>query len=439
MIHKTKDFFPGFLPALLLLFLLLSSASAGTEAMLETGDTVATKMKSLAAGAEVSFWTETADIRAIRMADSLPDQFVPSEANTVSADDSEYPVYIFFDNEGDAGILYFYTEGGRIVMNPESRFLFSFNTALTDLSGIADWDASRVVDMYGMFADAKSLPDALALRNWDTSSVTNMGHMFSGDVSLMFVDVSNWDTSQVTVMSGMFQVGDNYKGNGQLTEIIGLGNLDVSNVREMTSMFYGAGQMTYYDISGWDVSKVESMNHMFCDNFKLRTLDLSGWDVSSVKTMYCMFDDAAALKTIGDVSHWNTASLIDIGGWLNGANSFAGDNYGTLDLSGWDTSNLKAAGEMFRSTRIHTIDLSGWTFDSITNDQWEGAGRGIFYETGNSGETVRGLGEMFKNAFQLTTVYVSPSGLESFNAAVENGVNTQEMWTGTKVTGFTVK
>ncbi len=155
--------------------------------------------------------------------------------------------------------------------------------------------------------------------------------------------------------------------------------------------------------------------------------------------MYCMFDDCQVLKTIGDVSHWNTASLIDAGAWINDARSFVGNNEGLLDLSGWNTSNLKAAGEMFLNTKIHTIDLSGWTFDSITNERWEGAGHGIYYETGNGSEHLRGFGQMFKGTKNLTTVYISQSGLDSFNAAVERQVNTLDMWTDSKADGFTVK
>ena len=349
---------PSLFCAIFLFFIiifLLTPASCDSNAMLTNGTIVNAKMKTLAAGSNRDCWTETSDIIAIHMASSLPDGFIPSDANTVSTAESVYPVYIFFDNRNNAGVMYCYTEGDRIVMNSDSSFMFAFNTALTDISGIANWDASNVVDMRGLFREAKSLNNALALRNWDTSNVVDMKSMFSDDISLLFVDVTNWDTSNVRSMSHMFQVGESWKRNGQLIEILGLGNLDVSNVTDMTCMFYGAGQMQFYDIAGWDVSKVESMNHMFCDNCKLRSLDLSGWDVSNVKTMYDMFDDNFQLRTIGDVSHWNTSSLIDAGGWLNGASSFVGDNTGTLDLSGWDTSNLKTVGEMFTYTKLHTI------------------------------------------------------------------------------------
>ena len=421
-------------------FLLFPYAGADPiESMMEDGYTVNLKMRYLSAGDNQENWMQTSNVKAVLMADSLPDGFVPSYENTVSTDNSRYPIYIFFENKNDENILYFYTENDKIIMNPDSSLLFYNYPLLTDISGITDWDSSHVESMYALFAGDKSLPDALALRNWDTSNVVDMDCMFSGATSLMCIDVSDWNTGKVTTMAAMFEVGDDYMGNGQLWEILGLEKLDVSNVTDMTCMFYGAGKMTQYDIADWDVSNVISMNHMFCDNFSLRSLDLSRWDVSNVRTMYCMFDDNQSLKTIGDVSHWNTANLIDAGGWLNYSISFTGDESGTLDLSGWDTSKLKAVGEMFLNTKIQTIDLSGWTFASVTNDRWEGAGEGIYYEYGNASDTLNGFGQMFMKTPDLVAVYVSESGMESYNAAVKNGVNTLDMWSESKCTGFTVK
>lgn len=468
MAHRPEVKKPGLIFILILLGFLLSAFFhlVSADTILDSGIIVNTKMITLAKSTYPAQNGKSCEIKAIRITKFLPDDFIPSDDNTVSSIKSTHPVYILFDNTDDAGIIYFYTESDKIMMNSHSEFMFSDLTALTDISGLSDWDTSKVTSMFGLFSGAKSLSDisalkswnttnvsdmnslfrgaksltnALALRDWDTSNVTDMSYMFSGAESLMFVDISNWKTGKVTNMTCMFQVGDSWQGNGQLKEINGLGDLDVSNVTNMTCMFYGAGKMTYYDVSRWNVSKVESMNHMFCDNFLLKSLDLSSWDVSSVKTMYCMFDDCGLLKTIGDVSHWNTSSLIDAGGWLNYATAFVGNNEGTLDLSGWDTSNLKAAGEMFLKTKIHKIDLSGWTFNSITNDRWEGAGRGIYYETGNDPDGLEGFGQMFKDTPNLTTVYVSQSGLDSFNAAMEREVNTLDMWTNSKTDGFTVK
>ncbi len=415
------------------------ASDTASEALLDMGFFVNAKMKALAISNDPEHEGEVLDIKAIRMTDSLPKDFIPSDANTVSSFHSTHPIYIFFDNDNTAGVMYYYTNADKITMHSNSAYMFSDLAALTDISGISNWDTSKVTNMSGLFYGATSLPDALSLRDWDTSNTTDMSYMFSKATSLLFVDVSNWNTSNVTDMTCMFQVGESFIHNGKLVEINGLSGLDVSNVRDMTCMFYGASQMTFYDVSRWDVSKVESMNHMFCDNNSLNSLDLSQWDVSSVKTIHCMFDDCHALKTIGDVSHWNTINLIDAGGWLNGANSFVGDNTGTLDLSGWNTSNLRAAGEMFLRTQLRKIDLTGWTFDSITNDKWEGTGYGIYYETGNIPKDLKGFGQMFKDTPYLTTVYVSQSGLDSFNAAVEREVNTLDMWTNSKTDGFTVK
>ena len=382
---------------------IVHAENSSSIAMLEIGPVVNDRMKALAVNTIPEHEGETLDIKAVRMADALPDDFVPSEANIVSSFRSNYPIYIFFENENDAGILYFYTDAATISMNPYSAYMFFKLDALTDISDIADWDTSNVTNMCGLFSGAKSLPDALAIRNWDTSNVTDMSY-------------------------------------GQLREINGLENLDVSKVTDMTCMFYGCGQMTSYDISQWNVSKVESLNHMFCDNHSLVSLDLSKWDVSNVKTICDMFDDCISLKAIGDVSHWNTINLIDAGGWLNGATSFVGDNSGTLDLSGWDTSKLKSAGEMFRATiKLQKIDLSGWNFDSIINERWEGAGRGIYYETGNDEDAYKGLSWMFNETPHLKMVYISQLGLESFDSAVKRGVNIEHMKKKKKIKDFTIK
>ena len=312
--------------------------------------------------------------------------------------------------------------------------MFAGADALTSID-IADWDTSNVTNLFGVFYMATSLK-TIDLSKWDTSNVVDSSYMFATAKSLTSINISGWDVSKVTDMTMMFAVGESYAGNGQLQEIIGLENLDVSNVVDMTAMFYGAGNMTAYNISGWDVSKVQSFNHMFCDNFKLVSLDLSRWNTGNVKIAYNMFDDARSLVDFGDISHWDTKNLIDVGGFLNGASSFVGNN-GTLDLSGWDTSGLLAAGEMLRATRLTTVDLTGWVFDSATNSNWPGSGEGMYYETGNR-SSYKGLSGMFLNMPRLQNVYLTQAGKDSFDAAVERGVDVTKLWEGSPISDFTV-
>lgn len=64
--------------------------------------------------------------------------------------------------------------------------------------------------------------------------------------------------------------------------------IDVSNVRDMNSMFDNSN----FDggLSKWDVSNVRDMSYMF-SNSKF-TGDISKWDISNVRDMSYMFDNS---------------------------------------------------------------------------------------------------------------------------------------------------
>ena len=170
--------------------------------MLDTGSVVSSKMKTIAARATKTYSDNTSDIKAIRIANSIPYGFVATEANTVSAPSSNRPIYIFFDNTNDAGTIYFYAGGYQIIMNQDSSNLFSGNLALTDISGLDTWDSSNVTNMLGMFKDT-SITDVDALINWDVEKVTDMSHMFQNTSSLVDVSgITNWDVAGVEATAG---------------------------------------------------------------------------------------------------------------------------------------------------------------------------------------------------------------------------------------------
>jgi len=93
-------------------------------------------------------------------------------------------------------------------------------------------------------------------------------------------DLNHINTSQVTNMFGLFW-GTHFEGD--------ISQWDVSNVKDMSYMFYGCTKFNS-DISKWDVSSVEDMNGMFyyCSKFNQ---DLSNWDVRNVINMHGMFED----------------------------------------------------------------------------------------------------------------------------------------------------
>ena len=88
-------------------------------------------------------------------------------------------------------------------------------------------------------------------------------------------------------MSGLFYESqrDNYTG---------IESWDVSNVTDMTAMFFRVKSFNV-DISNWDVSNVWSMAGMFfgAESFNQ---DISRWDVSNAKFMDDMFIDSPLKK-----------------------------------------------------------------------------------------------------------------------------------------------
>ena len=383
--------------------------------MLDSGRVVSAKMKTLAAGTETAYNAKTSDIKAIRMADALPSDFVPSEANTVSTATSKHPIYIFFDDTNDAGIMYFYTGGYQVVMNPDSSSLFRSNLALADISGLETWDSSNVITMQAIFVDSvieltnldalarwdmsnveslygsfalnsslvtagyrSALSDISALANWDTSNVVNMKQTFCNLSSLSDISVlAFWDTSKVTDMSFMFD------GSG-IGDVSALSNWDVSKVETMKMTFgvggdeYGAGiRSRLSDISGlanWDTKSVQSMQGMFQNTTEITNLDaLSNWDVSSVEDMYFMFGLRAGESKIGNpiidltpLANWKVSNVTDMHCMFQNNNiaSF-------LPLRNWNVGKVRDFNNMFNQTKKSTTTtlagLENWDVSSATN------------------------------------------------------------------------
>ena len=109
---------------------------------------------------------------------------------------------------------------------------------------------------------------------------------------------------------------------------------------------------TYGDISTWNVSAITNMDYLFThpDSFTSRlkeitTLDLSGWDVSNVESMKVTFGLANQLTS--------------------------------LNLNGWNTSNVETMRYMFYQATIPSLDLSSFDTSKVYDFH------GMFQECGN--------------------------------------------------------
>ncbi|MBQ3435657.1 MAG: BspA family leucine-rich repeat surface protein [Bacilli bacterium] len=307
----------------------VKGACTTEPADLLNGQTVNSKMKTLANGTSTSSGSSDYAITAIKRSNSLPSDFTPSTANTISTSASAYPVYIYFDDTD--GTMYYYTEAAKLRLNSDSSSMFSRMQTLTDISGLSDMDASNVTNMGGMFRNC-AIEDIDALTDWDTSSVTSMNGTFAECTSLVDIDgVSNWDTSKVTIMGGMFS-------DCKISNIDALSSWDTSNVTDMGQMFISCSSLVNIDgAANWDTSSVTSMSEMFRSSYRLANIDgAANWDTSRVTDMGLMFWHCSLLANIDGAANWDTSSVTDMGRMLSECSSLV-----NIDgASNWDTSSV---------------------------------------------------------------------------------------------------
>jgi len=144
-----------------------------------------------------------------------------------------------------------------------------------------DWDVSRVTNMEGMFAGARSFNHPIG--GWNVSNVKNMSEMFEGATSFN-QPIGEWDVSNVKYMRKMFHDATSFNQP--------IGGWVVSDVKNMVGMFMGATDFNQ-PIGGWDVSDVKDMSWMFRDAINFNQ-PIAGWDVSRVTDM-ANFNEGAAL------------------------------------------------------------------------------------------------------------------------------------------------
>ena len=216
-----------------------------STAYLDTGENIYLKITNL---------TPYVHVQAFKRSNTLPNDFTPSESNTISLASSDMPVYIYYDNSTNT--LYYYSEAIKIMMNEDSSYMFNDFEYLSDISGLSQWNLSDVKYMYGMFRINYALTDLSPIANWNTSRVTGMADMFM-EIPVTNIDaLSGWDISSVVSMSEMFYGADN------LTDVSGAANWDTSSLKDIHYMFYGAS-IDGRVLNNWNTSNLISMGNAF--------------------------------------------------------------------------------------------------------------------------------------------------------------------------------
>ena len=190
---------------------------------------------------------------------------------------------------------------------------------LKSLSNLKEWNVSSVENMSNMFSSCTGLTSLSDLEKWNVGNVTNMSSMFSGCNHLNKLDgLGKWNVSNVTNMSGMFEncywSETNDDGvvtkEGGLTDISALSGWarnepnnvsNVSKVTDMSGMFSGCKSLTGdVDLSKWDISNVKNLSSMF-----------SGVGAESGNKLVLDFSNKTFTKPTDPDSHFSVDGMFD--------------------------------------------------------------------------------------------------------------------------------
>ena len=196
--------------------------------------------------------------------------------------------------------------------------------------------------------------------NWgniDLSNVTNISSMFRGCHDLTSIDLTPLNTIDVFYMNGMFY------GCSSL-QSLDLTPLYTGLVNDMNEMFGSCTSLQSLDLSNFDTSNVKNMTRMFNSCTSLQSLDLSNFDTSNVTNMVQMFWYCTSLQSL-DLSNFNTSNVTNMYGMFNDCRSLQ-----SLDLSNFNTSNVTDMRFMFDGcSSLQSLDLSNFDISNVTSSE----------------------------------------------------------------------
>ena len=312
--------------------------------------------------------------------------------------------------------------------------MFRSCTSLTSLD-VSGFDTSNVTTMTTMFAECTKLT-SLDLSGFDTSKVTTMNSMFNNCRSLTSLELSGWDTGNATNMNGMFDhcdklsevtLGENFrfKGNGSAlcalrtpdgylgwqkadktspilttqelrnqydanasnwagtwvlvaeqgswwhidennTLVIGIGSemtIPITSVSSMSSWPWNSERSSIQSVRFDGIVHCgASAAYMFSGMPNCTSIDMTGFDTSNVTNMRNMFASCNLITSL-DLSGFNTSKVTNMQEMFYGC-----DGLRSLDLTGWDTAKVTTMKQMFKNCKaLNDLILSGWNTSNVTN------------------------------------------------------------------------
>ena len=326
------------------------------------------------------------DVVAVKTAQNLPDNFDTSNPNNVvyNPNGSEVPVYVWYDS--DTKTVYTYSDASKIYLAGYAGNMFYNFQSLTDISALADWDASKATDLSSAFRYDYALSDLSPIANWDVSNVQSFSNTFADTQSIENLEaLSSWDFANATNISNMFasasgltslEGSENWKfpkaaaldyvfAYTNISSLKPAANWEFPSATNLNCLFSGTKITSLEGIENWDVSNITSLGRTFYGNGLTDISALASWEPSSLTSLYETFSGQRTLTDYSALASWKDYSqnFTDLTGTFNWA--------GITDLkplAGWDVRNVSSFSQTFANTNITSIkDLANWRIKSYSS------------------------------------------------------------------------
>lgn len=388
------------------------------KAKFKNGQTVNKKMKELAGNGGANKDSDDFNILKIKKADEILDEYM-SEENIVSADDSEYEIYMYFSD----GVMYYYSQAEELYLNQNSSYMFNHLKNVGEID-TEFFNTVEVTNMELMFYECNSLKN-LDLSDFNTKNVEKMNSLFSSCKSIEKLDLSSFDTKNVTDMSSMFNKCSSLRE-------INISGFNTEKVTDMNRMFSSCEIMENLDLSGFNTRSVRTMEKMFDNMYSVKSINFSdNFSAENVGSMLCMFRNCYSLESV-DLSGFGTSSVTTTEQMFYSCRSLISINFGefttpqltntnsmfsecesikSLDLSSFNTSAVTSMKYMFNEClSLELLNLSSFNTENVTdmNHMFSSCEKLQTLNLLNfNTRRVENMEKMFDNMYELQTVNVS--------------------------------
>lgn len=203
-----------------------------------------------------------------------------------------------------------------------------------------------IEEKIGLFSGFSLLRSISGLEHLDMSDVTNMSCMFYECQSLGSVDISHFNTENVVDMSNMFYCCG--------ISTIDLSSFDLGNVVSMAGMFEACRSLRSVNLSGLVAPKLTDVSSMFSGS-GLKEINLKGFEASNITNMGSMFSHCESLVYL-DLNDLQTPNVTSLGGMFYYCTQLT-----SVRMDNFYTGNVTDIGYMFgQCNSLKELDMSSF-------------------------------------------------------------------------------